>query len=66
MRALFFLALAILVGGCTSETVYVRHLETGAVVQCGPYTGGPANRTASLRYCVGAYQQQGYVRVPAP
>jgi hypothetical protein len=66
MRALFFWALAITLGGCTTETIYLRHSETGTLVQCGPYTGGPANRNASLRYCVADYQQQGYLRVPAP
>jgi hypothetical protein len=67
MRALFFWALAITLGGCgVSETVYLRHPETGTRIQCGPYFGIPRSNHIYLRDCVGDYQQQGYVRVPAP
>lgn len=56
----------------TSETVYLRHRETGETVQCGPYKRAAAERAqaqasviAELRYCVEDFQRQGYERVPA-
>jgi hypothetical protein len=56
-----------LFAGCSSETVILRHSQTGATVTCGPYShygyfGGDYKR--SMPQCITEYQRQGFERIP--
>jgi hypothetical protein len=56
-----------LFAGCSSETVILRHPQTGATVTCGPYSnygffGGDYWR--SMPQCITDYQRQGFERMP--
>jgi hypothetical protein len=65
VQLLMILMSALLVG-CRSETVQLRHPQTGVEVQCGPYeeTGVTAQMAESKRErCIQDYQRQGYERV---
>ena len=55
-----------LLAACTS-TVTLRHPQTGATVECGPYYSAGlyyGRATERERTCVYDYQRQGYERVP--
>ena len=71
MRFAMLLAiLAAFIGCATTQPVTLRHPNTGAVVQCGPYkvnffvgpVGGPVYQQE--RDCIADYQRQGYERAP--
>ena len=73
MRKAIIVALTFLIAACTtSEFVYLKNLETGETLKCGPYTmygGGTGAISAALRelrYCIDDFKTQGYVRVPKP
>ncbi len=66
------LAGLLLVGCASVEAAYLKHPQTGQVVQCGPYTyvilrafDGPA-LAARQRQCIEDYKEQRFVRVPSP
>lgn len=68
---LYTVVFMILLAACQLvETVYLRHSQTGRIVQCGPYQGvGPqvgAVNVAQQRGCIKDYRVQGYLRVPRP
>lgn len=58
--------------GCAvqTETVHLRHQQTGQTGQCGPYGAYETSQTvesaAQLRDCVADYQDQGFVVTPQP
>ena len=73
MRKAIIVALTFLIAACTtSNEVYLKNLETGETLKCGPYTmygGGTGAISAALRelrYCIDDFKTQGYVRVPKP
>jgi len=47
-----------------TETVILRHPETGKKVECGPYFGHPNLGRGDLRHCIQDYHRQGYERAP--
>lgn len=60
--------LLVLLSACaTTDPVFLRHPQTGTVVQCGPYDFRPYQAAPSAmleRGCIEDYQRQGYERVP--
>ena len=67
------LAGLLLVGCASVEAAYLKHPQTGQVVQCGPYTyvilrasGEPEAAAARQRQCIEDYKEQRFVRVPSP
>lgn len=63
---LLIIPMFVLLVGCMSDTVHLRHPQTGVQVQCGPYeeTGMTAQIAESERErCIQDYQRQGYERV---
>jgi hypothetical protein len=57
----------VLFAGCSSETVMLRHSQTGATVTCGPYRSfGPFgdDYVRSMSQCISSYHRQGFERVP--
>ena len=73
MRKAIIIALTFLIAACTtSEFVYLKNLETGETLKCGPYTmygvgtGAISATLRELRYCIDNFKTQGYVRVPKP
>ena len=61
-----FISVAFLtaVAGCQSDSVRLRHPQTGEIAQCGPY-GSYSSQTAEKERerCIRDYQQKGYQRV---
>ena len=60
--------IAVALAGCTTAPIYLKHTETGRVVECGPYFYSAAvSVAAALReaQCIEDYKQQGYRRGPA-
>jgi hypothetical protein len=59
-----FVGLLTTVAGCQSDSVRLRHPQTGQIAQCGPY-GTYSSQTAAKERerCIGDYQEQGYQRV---
>jgi hypothetical protein len=56
----------LLFAGCSSESVILRHPQTGATVTCGPYShygifGGDYVR--SMPQCITDYQRKGFERI---
>lgn len=69
MRWLAALLLVSVLAGCSTAPVYLKHTETGQVVQCGPYPTGGIQAAAGAFHenqCITDYQRQGYERVPSP
>ena len=73
MRKAIIVALTFLIAACTtSNEVYLKNLETGETLKCGPYTmygvgtGVISAALRELRYCIDNFKTQGYVRVPNP
>jgi uncharacterized protein YcfL len=65
------LALTLLsLAGCLStQTVLLRHPQTGVVMKCGPYRySTPIAGAVTMEHlkCIEDYQRQGYERVPSP
>ena len=67
VRLAMMLGILTLLAGCMSESVYLRHPQTGKKAQCGPYmnAGIAASQSATIRErgCIEDYQRQGYERV---
>ena len=62
VRLVMMLGLALLTG-CTSDTVRLRHPQTGKTAQCGPNRGMSSATAAGERErCIEHYQLQGYER----
>lgn len=62
-----YLPILLILAACTTAPVYLKHPQTGAVVNCGGYpAGGWAATAGALREakCIDDYRSQGYVRVP--
>ena len=53
----------VLLTGCASDTVRLRHPQTGKTAQCGP-NRGMSSQTAVVEQerCIEHYQLQGYER----
>ena len=69
MRRFFqLLAVAALIAGCATETIYMKNRTTGEIAKCGGHSlAFPIYATvASTHYedCVNDYKEQGYFRVP--
>lgn len=66
-RLLILVGMLTLLPGCMSDSVLLRHSQTGKTVKCGPYwmAGGADKATAVQRErgCIQDYQRQGYDRV---
>jgi len=63
--ALFvFVQFLTIMAGCQSDSVRLRHPQTGQIAQCGPY-GSYSSQTAAKERerCISDYQEQGYQRV---
>lgn len=61
--------IALTLAGCTTAPIYLKHTETGRVVECGPYFYSAAVSVAAAvreAQCIEDYKEQGYHRVPAP
>ncbi len=57
------LIVALLLAGCMTTPVKLRHPVTGRTVQCGPYDRGREGGTAVRKnQCIQDYQRQGYER----
>ena len=69
MRVLVFVGVLapLLLAGCMTDPVVLRHPKTGEKVQCGPYSAamGPTDKTATIleKNCIDLYQREGYERV---
>jgi len=64
--ALIAVALAALLGACTgspfaTDTAYLQNPVTGEKAQCGPF----GVQSKSLRSCISAYGEKGFVFVPS-
>jgi hypothetical protein len=47
--------------GCQSDSVRLRHPQTGEVAQCGPYGQMSSETAAATReQCISEYKQKGY------
>jgi hypothetical protein len=59
-----FVAFLTTVTGCQSDSVRLRHSQTGEIAQCGPY-GSYSSQTAEKERerCIRDYQEKGYQRV---
>jgi hypothetical protein len=59
-----FVGFVTTVTGCQSDSVRLRHPQTGQIAQCGPY-GSYSSQTAAKERerCIVDYQEQGYQRV---
>ena len=59
-----FVAVLATVMGCQSDSVRLRHPQTGQIAQCGPY-GTYSSQTAAKERerCISDYQEQGYQRM---
>ncbi len=63
------LSIVLVVAGCSTDPVHLKHEGTGQIVQCGPYDNRPINSFASAEreiQCIRDYQRQGYERIPSP
>jgi hypothetical protein len=67
---LFYILIGLLavLGGCQTDPVFLRHPQTGRMVQCGPFshnTDPLSFETANTREsnCIDKYERQGYERV---
>lgn len=68
MKVLFLFAFGVVLSGCTSP-VYLKHAETGEVVECGPYAGvGGLAAVGAMREtkCIDDFRAQGYQRIAKP
>ena len=67
MRLVMLIGTLVLLVGCTSDPVLLRHSKTGKTVKCGPYpTFHFPDKAAAVqreRGCIEDYQRQGYERV---
>jgi hypothetical protein len=62
VRFVMTLGLALLTG-CSSDTVRLRHPQTGKTAQCGPNRGmSPETAAEQRERCIEHYQRQGYER----
>ena len=62
VRFLMILGL-VLPTGCTSDTVRLRHPQTGETAQCGPNRGmSPETAAGERERCIEHYQSRGYER----
>ena len=53
----------VLLTGCTSDTVRLRHPQTGRTAQCGPNRGmSPETAAVQREHCIEHYDRQGYER----
>jgi hypothetical protein len=60
VRFVMTLGLALLTG-CTSDTVRLRHPQTGKTAHCGLSEGmSPKTAVANRERCIEHYQSQGY------
>ena len=69
MRSLAALLMLPILAGCSTAPVYLKHTESGQIVQCGPFSNMGMRPTAAAFHenqCITDYQRQGYERVPAP
>ena len=59
-----FVAFVMAVTGCQSDSVRLRHPQTGEIAQCGPY-GSYSSQTAEKEreQCIKDYQAKGYQRM---
>ena len=60
------------VAGCATQPIKLRHPQTSAMAQCGPYTNmhplfpGASPHWKAERECINDFQRQGYERVSEP
>jgi hypothetical protein len=53
----------VLLTGCASDTVRLRHPQTGKTAQCGPNRGMfPETAAVQRERCIEHYERQGYER----
>jgi hypothetical protein len=62
MRYPAIILVVIMLGGCTTTPVILKHPTTGETAQCGPYVNTDAGVLWEAQ-CVGHYQAQGYQRI---
>ena len=70
-QIVLYLGLVLLLIGCSLTTpVYLAHPQTGATVQCGPYSAAGVGRALAASQhetqCIQDWKEQGYVRVSTP
>ena len=69
MKLIFPLMALAFLAACTTAPVYLKHMETGQVVTCGPYDNRPLQAASSAyreSQCITDYQRQGFERTPTP
>lgn len=70
MKQICTVAVCLLAAGCSATMpVYLKHIETGQIVQCGPFPNLGMRATAAAFHenqCITDYQRQGYERAPSP
>lgn len=66
MKTIIMILSLVLLAACTSS-VKLRHVVTGKVVQCGPYSTVRFNDAMTVpereRGCIQDYERQGYERL---
>ncbi len=68
MKPISIAILCLFAAGCSTAPVYLKHTQSGQIVQCGPFpTGGVQAAAGALHenQCITDYQRQGYERVPS-
>lgn len=69
MKPIYIAILCLFAAGCSTDPVYLKHSESGQIVQCGPFSSMGLRATAAALHenqCIADYQRQGYERVPSP
>ena len=60
------LVLVLLVAGCQTTAVLLKHPTTGKVIQCGPFSkAGNVGELAAAQHesqCIQDFKEQGYLR----
>lgn len=61
------IASSLLLAGCSTDPVLLRHPQTGQMEECGPYPTITQSQAAAAveleRGCITDYERQGYERV---
>ncbi len=69
MKNIALLVSFVLVIGCSTAPIYLKHKKIDEVVQCGPYTVTDSSDDMVAAYretqCIKDYQRQGYERIPS-
>ncbi len=66
MKFLLIISFLVLIYGCYSQPIFLKHPTTGEVTKCGPYGMQDHTELARENRCIDDYKSRGFQRIRTP